>query len=156
MIVLKVLLLSAVVLLLLILLVTAWVLQPTFRRSQRQLSVRGNPVRLRQDVAALTSIPGGRSYLNGNGLAIAAAYIRTNLAESGARPSLNRSITSEQQPTPMSSLASVPKRETGSSSVRTTIPSPEHQVLMTMQVVWQACSNSRAPLVVAFHKPELI
>ena len=85
MIVLKLLLLSAVVLLLLILLVTAWVLQPTFRRSQRWLSVRGDPVRLRQHVAALTSIPGGRSHLNGDGLAIAAAYIRTNFAESGAR-----------------------------------------------------------------------
>jgi Zn-dependent M28 family amino/carboxypeptidase len=84
-IVLKVLLLSAVVLLLLILLVTAWVLQPTFRRSQGQLWVRGDPVRLRQDVAALTSIPGGRSYLNGTGLATAAAYIRTSFAESGAR-----------------------------------------------------------------------
>ncbi len=84
MIVLKVLLLSAVVLLL-ILLVTAWVLQPTFRRSQGQLWVRGDPVRLRQDVAALTSIPGGRSYLNGTGLATAAAYIRTSFAKSGAR-----------------------------------------------------------------------
>jgi Zn-dependent M28 family amino/carboxypeptidase len=81
----KALLLSTVVLLMLMLLVTAWVLQPTFRRSRRQLSVRGDPVRLREDVAALTSIPGGRSYLNGNGLAIAAAYIRTKFAESGAR-----------------------------------------------------------------------
>jgi Zn-dependent M28 family amino/carboxypeptidase len=83
--VLKVLLIGAVVLLLLILLVAVWVVQPTFRRSQRQFSVRGDPVRLRQHVVALTSVPGGRSYLNGSGLAMAAAYIRANFAESGAR-----------------------------------------------------------------------
>src|SRR5258708_26549529 len=62
-----------------------------------------------------------------------------------ARASLSRCITSEQQATPMSSLASVPKRETGSLSVRTTAPSAEHQVLTTMHVVLQARPNSRPP-----------
>src|SRR5258708_11959661 len=61
-----------------------------------------------------------------------------------ARASLSRCITSEQQATPMSSLASVPKRETRSLSVRTTTPSAEHHVLTTMAVVWQDCAYSRA------------